>query len=111
MECKIILTKGKRKGQMCKNKIYGENKTICKLHDIEDGCNLIMIKGERKSLPCNRKITDITRKLCKLHSLNEINRPYNPYIDNEFDIKINNDVIESINDNYSFPIEIMKILE
>ncbi len=102
--CKIILTKGKRKNLPCDRKILEDSDAFCKFHMVKTEpityCTVILTKGARKNQTCNRKSMQQknfdtadnassnvpTDKMCKIHTLLEQRRPYNPYVDNEFDV-------------------------
>jgi len=96
--CPVILSKGKRKGLSCNRKIILDGETFCKFHmskSVESQlCTIILTKGERKNKPCNRKVVEGS-PLCKRHVALEEKRPYNPYIEKETDIQINDDLVTS----------------
>ena len=87
-KCKMILSKGKRKNEFCNRKI--EDGTTCKVHigkEFQQKCGVILTKGSRKNQVCDKKILD-GGKICKMHQTLEDNKPYNPYMENEYNVKI-----------------------
>ena len=96
--CTAILSKGKRKGQLCNRRILQENDPFCKFHlgksTENELCTIILTKGERKNQPCNRKIIE-NSTMCKIHAALEEKRPYNPYIDKETDAVVKKGIVRS----------------
>ena len=106
MFCPVILTKGKRKNLSCNRKIIENtsNGSFCKFHTVKSEpisyCSVILTKGERKNQTCNRKSLHLDTKMCKIHTTLEERRPYNPYVDKEYNVQIE--------DNYTVSFEIYK---
>jgi len=88
-KCSVLLTKGKRKGTACNRKITDEEQ-FCKFHVAKnipsEVCPVILTKGERKNQTCERKVLP-NGKLCKMHQALEDRKPYNPYVDYEYDVE------------------------
>ena len=65
--------------------------------DTDALCAVILVKGERKNQACNRKsivVNSDGTRLCRLHHNMELKRPHNPYVDNEYPLRLENGAVE-----------------
>lgn len=92
LKCDATIVKGSRKGSLCNKTVI--DGTRCKLHIEVPKCKVMVYKGTSRHI-CNKNIYIDSNQYCKTHYMHEINKPSNPYYDNEFDAAITRDGIYS----------------